>query len=312
MLLSKVPIGVVAACWTLAVYGMLASPVGAQSDFSQTRLPDSPSEALAFNDASCDTSCDDMCCGLIGCTGCDRQKVDVEIGAKAPIIDGIGWVLGVPRKILLWDRRAKNHNVSWDTVNEVTSYVDCRGLHATKVRVNQYDPVGEWKRLVANKEVGAGWRYTVGALSTLGYTVFPGRIFGHDNYNPYTDTLSVYSDAPPLALAEAAYAKDVRQRNYPGTYATVQHLPLVAMWHETLATQETLRYTSAEGSRDEPAKVRRLLYARYGMELGGAVGNALSSPGVGVGVSLFPGAGAVAGHTVANVKERSNSRKRRR
>lgn len=288
---------------------MLATTAGAQSEFPEDESH-APYQTLSFGEKCCnDPNCDNECCESIGRTCCGRREVDVEVGTKAPIIDGIGWVFGIPRKILLWDRRADNHNVSWDTIDEVASYVDCRGLHDTKVRVNQYDPGGEWKRLVANKEVGAGWRYTAGALSTLGYTVFPGRIFGHDNYNPYTDTLSIYSDAPPLALAEAAYAKDVSQRNYPGTYATVQHLPMVAMWHETLATKETLRYTSAEGSGNEPAKVRRLLYARYGMELGGAAGNVVSASGVEV---LFPAAGAVGGHTAASVKQAVHSQKRRR
>ncbi len=230
--------------------------------------------------------------------GADCEScLDIETGVRAPVIDGVGWVFGIPRKILLWDRRADNHDVSPATVDEVAQYIDARELHDVKVRVNQYAPGGEWKRLVANKRVGAGWRYTVGALSTLGYTLLPGRLFGHDHYNPYTNTLSVYSDAPTLALAEAAYAKDVHQRDLPGTYATAQLFPLVAMWHETLATGEVLDYVSIRGSKDEQEDVKRQLYARYGMELGGAVGGALPD-----GSFLFPIVGAAGGHAVASVE----------
>ncbi len=221
-------------------------------------------------------------------------RVDVEVGRRAPIIDGIGWVFGVPRKLLLWDRRADNHNVSHGTVSEVVDYIEASGLSDVKVRVNQYDPGGEWKRLVENKRVGAGWRYTVGTLSTLGYTFLPGRLFGRDHYNPYTNTLSIFSDVPTLALAEAAYAKDVHRRPYPGTYATVQQLPLAAMWHETLATGEVLHYVSINGSIDDQDKVRRLLYARYGMELGGVLSDVLPD-----GSNLYPIAGAAGGHVVA-------------
>ncbi len=220
--------------------------------------------------------------------------VDVEVGRRAPVIDGVGWAFGIPRKLLLWDRRADNHSVSHGTVNEIANYIDSRGLNDVKVRVNQYDPGGEWKRLVQNKRVGAGWRYTVGALSTLKYTFFPGRLFGRDNYNPYTDTLSVFSDAPTLALAEAAYAKDIHQREFPGTYATVQQLPLAAMWHETLATGEVLQYVSINGSVDDQEKVRQLMYARYGMELGGVLSEVLPD-----GSSLYPVVGAASGHVVA-------------
>lgn len=236
---------------------------------------------------------------------CDSDScIDIEVGSQAPVIDALGWVFGIPRKVLLWDRRADSHDVSSSTVGEVAQYLDDRQLHDVKVRVNQYAPGGEWKRLVANKRVGAGWRYTVGTLSTLGYTLLPGRLFGRDHYNPYTNTLSVYSDAPALALAEAAYAKDVHQRKLPGTYATVQILPLVAMWHETLATDEVQQYVAIRGSKDELEDIRRQLYARYGMELGGAVSNILPDGSFAFPVvSLFPAVGAAGGHAVAAVKK---------
>ncbi len=236
---------------------------------------------------------------------CSERYVDIETGARAPLIDGIGWVFGIPRKIMLWDRRADNHDVSATTVDEVAQYIDARGLHDVKVRVNQYDPGGEWKRLVANKRVGAGWRYTVGAFSTLGYTLLPGRLFGQDRYNPYTNTLSVYSDAPALALAEAAYAKDVHTRSLPGTYATAQGLPLVAMWHETLATGEVLDYVAIHGSSDEQAQVKRQLYARYGMELGGVISGVVPDGG-----GLFPVVGAAGGHAVAGVENVVHTQKK--
>ena len=247
-------------------------------------------EQIAYEQAPVST-CENECSIACG-------HVDVEVGSKAPLIDGAGWVLGIPRKILLWDRRADNHDVSDQTVGEVAEYIDQRGLNDVKVRINQYDPGGEWKRLVANKRVGAGWRYTVGTITTLGYTILPGRLFGRDNYNPYTNTLSVYSDAPALALAEAAYAKDVHERQLPGTYATVQGLPLVSMWHETLATGEVLEYVAIRGSADDQQQMRRQLYARYGMELGGAISGVLPDGG-----TVFPVIGAASGHAVASVNQ---------
>src|SRR3954452_17647231 len=100
-----------------------------------------------------------------------------EHGRPRKVIDAVGWVFGIPKKIILWDRRAVNHHVSAETELSLAQYLDANGLTSTKVRINQYDPVGEWQRLRANKEVGAGWRYTVGAFGTVVYTVLPGRVF---------------------------------------------------------------------------------------------------------------------------------------
>ena len=143
----------------------------------------------------------------------------------------------------------------------VSSYLSERRLSDVKLRVNQYDPIGEWKRLVQNKRVAPGWKYTAGELRTAEYTLLPGRIFWHDDDNAFTNTVSIYSDTPIMGLTSSAYAKDVHQRSLPGTYATFQSLPLVAMYHETLATNEVLDYTLAKGTYRTPV-VRRILNAR--------------------------------------------------
>ena len=85
-----------------------------------------------------------------------------------------------------------------------------------KVRINQYNPVDEWKRLVKNKSIHAGWRYTFGAYALTKYTLTPGRLFGNDEYNPFTNSISLYSDRPSIALREGAHAKQALEANYPG------------------------------------------------------------------------------------------------
>lgn len=222
------------------------------------------------------------------------EVVHVERGTRRPVLDGAGWVVGIPRKVLLWDRRADNHHVSDATVAEVASYLQHRGLHDTTVRVNQYAPLEEWRRLRENHEIAPGWRYTVGSLKWLRYTLVPGRLFGKDEYNPYTNSLYLYSDIPTMGLAEAAYAKDIAERNHPGTYAAAQDLPVVSLWHETLATKEVSNYVAVHGSADEMERVRHDLYARYGLETAGAV-----SPVITDGGGLFTLVGAGAGHLAA-------------
>jgi hypothetical protein len=217
-------------------------------------------------------------------------------GKPHKVVDAVGWVFGIPKKLIVWDRRAVNHRVSAETEEDLSRYMDANGLVSTKVRINEYDPIGEWQRLGANKEVGAGWRYTFGALGTLGYTLFPGRLFGTDGYNPYTDSIYVYSDIPCLAEEQASYAKLVRERRYPGSYVAVTSLPFVQLWPAKQSKTEVLDYTLASGTPEQQREATRVLYAEFGAEVGGQ-----ASVLFGAGLPLtFAGAGM--GHVAATAE----------
>jgi hypothetical protein len=216
-----------------------------------------------------------------------------EHGRPRKVVDAVGWVFGVPKKIILWDRRAVNHHVSAETEQGLAQYMEANGLDSTKVRINQYDPVGEWRRLGANKEVGPGWRYSVGAFHTLIYTLLPGRLFGADRYNPYTDSVYIYSDITCLAQEQASYAKLVHARRYPGTYATLTSLPVVRLWPSKQAKNDVLDYTLASGTPDQHYEATRVLYAEFGAEMG-------SQASIFVGSNLpLTLAGAGIGHVAA-------------
>ncbi|HEX4412265.1 MAG TPA: hypothetical protein VH107_01465 [Lacipirellulaceae bacterium] len=216
-----------------------------------------------------------------------------ERGEPHQVIDSIGWVFGIPKKIILWDRRAVNHQVSPETEERLAAYMQTNGLATTKVRINEYDPLGEWRRLAANKEVGAGWRYTFGAFGTLGYTLFPGRLFGEDGYNPYTDTVYVYSDISCLAEEQASYAKIIRAHRHPGTYVAVVSLPIVQLWPEKQSKTDVLDYTLSSGTPEQNSEATRVLYAEYGAEVGGQASMLF---GAGIPLTL---AGAGIGHVAA-------------
>ena len=217
-------------------------------------------------------------------------NIEVVQGNPSTVVDGLGWLVGIPRRIVLWDRRVDNHRVQPETMAEVATYANVNELDGLCVRVNQYAPIDEWKRLTRNDQVGPGWRYTVGALSLVGYTLLPGRILGVDNYNPYTNSVYVYSDVPALAIEAAAYAKDVKHRDLPGTYAAANALPVISVWHETINTQDTLQYLQTHGTYDEQREGLAILYPNYGASVGGAVGSLFGFTGV------FEIGGAVVGH----------------
>jgi hypothetical protein len=218
-----------------------------------------------------------------------------EHGQPRKVVDAVGWVFGIPKKLILWDRRAVNHHVSPETEQRLAEYMAANGLSTTKVRVNQYDPVGEWQRLRANKEVGAGWRYTVGTLGIVTYTLIPGRMFGSDGYNPYTDTINIYSDIPCLAQEQGSYAKLVHARPHPGTYSVLTSLPIVQLWPERASKNDVLDYTLENGTPEQHDEATRVLYAEYGAEVGGQTSLILGSN---IPLTL---AGAGLGHVAARL-----------
>jgi len=259
-------------------YLLLLSAIQLSSSFAE--------EVVYTTDVS--ESIADICCETKSC-----DPAQFEQGRPNKFVDRVGWVLGIPNKIILWDRRAENHQVSNETQIDVAEYLDTHELGNVKVRVNQYDPGGEWRRLVENKRIGAGWRYTFGAVTTLAYTVFPGRLLGNDSYNPYTNSVHIYSDIPALALEQAAYARDVKEREWPGTYATLQSLPIVGLWHEKQNKVDVHNFLAHSATPTERADAHRVLDPQFGSEIGEQIGSVI--PGTGLPIQLT---GAAIGHVI--------------
>ncbi len=200
------------------------------------------------------------------------NTVPIERGKPRPVLDAAGWVFGIPSKILLWNRRAENHHISEKTEASLQEYLAANQLDHVKVRLNQYRPWDDWKRLRANREVSWPWRYTFGAVSLLGETVLPGRLFGGDHFNPYTNTIHIYSDIPAIALHEGAHAKDFNRRTYPGTYAAAYALPIVPLYHESIASADVIAYLETLGDPDLQEEAYHVLYPAYGTYVGNALG----------------------------------------
>lgn len=260
-------------CWTLAPVALVAvsaaqAAAQALSPFASVEPPEPP----------------------------PQQAVQVERGRPRPVIDGVGRVLSIPAKVVFWDRRVDSHEVSPQTEEKAVEFLEAHDVDEVMVRVNQYDPLGEWRRLRENDELGAGWRYTVGSVYTLGYTLFPGRVFGGDWYNPFTNSMHLYSDIPALAMEQAAYAKDVRQRETPGVYASTNALPIVGLLQDTRTKDEVYRYVDANGDLSERKEARRVLEPRLGAQIGGDIGSV--APGRG----LWALGGAVFGHFTGGIR----------
>ena len=222
-------------------------------------------------------------------------EAQIERGRPNAFIDGVGWVFGIPSKILLLDSRMDNHSISPEVEQALAEYLATNAMRNVKVRINEYAPGGEWSRLFRNKSVGWGWRYTIGIIANLFYTILPGRIFGGDNYNPYTDTISIYSNHRAVAIHEGGHAKDFAPRNWKGTYAFFYMLPLVALFPEAKATGDAIGYLRTQPAEDEKQGYK-VLYPAYCTYIGGEFGQFTPFPFV-----VYLGA-VIPGHIAGRVK----------
>ena len=177
-------------------------------------------------------------------------------------------MLGIPNKVVLLDKRADSHHVSAETEMAVSNYLCQYQLQDVLIRSNQYDPVGEWRRMVDNDDIRPIWRMTAGNFNLLKYTLLPGRLTGGDWYNPYSDTINLYSDIPSLAISKAAYAYDIRERVNPGAYAFAKEIPIVGLAHETTATRNAIAYYDNNLPRESQA-AREILEPNNGANWGG-------------------------------------------
>jgi hypothetical protein len=269
----------------LVIAGFATPPVRAESPSSDSAPLLLPTSATVDAPSS----------PVLSATAPSCVEQQFEYGEPHKVVDAVGWVFGIPKKIILWDRRAVNHHVTSETEQNLSQYMNDNGMTATKVRINQYDPGGEWQRLGANKGVGAGWRYTVGAVDTLVYTVFPGRLFGADWYNPYTDSVYIYSDIPSIAQEQASYAKLVHERSNPGTYAALTSLPVVRLWPEKESKDDVLDYTAACGTPSQERDAIHAFYPEYGAQIGDELAQFVP------GGFLLTAAGAGVGHAAAHL-----------
>ncbi|MGB7324214.1 MAG: hypothetical protein WBD31_05045 [Rubripirellula sp.] len=194
----------------------------------------------------------------------------IEFGREVKWLDTAGWIWGIPGKVLFWDRRIDRHKFSESTVEATAEYLATNNLPHIKVRMNQYAPLEDFQRLRKNKTVAWPYRYTLGLLAVGGEAILPGRLIGGDHFNPFTQTVHLYSDVPSIALHELGHAKDFARREFQGTYG-VMYLGF-PLYHETIASQEVMGYLYDRGDREGIIEANRILYPAYGTYLGNSIG----------------------------------------
>lgn len=218
------------------------------------------------------------------------MKQQIFVGEPHAFLDNAGWIWpeSLLRKLLLFDTSIDNHRVSVETLAVLEHYLIENGLDHVQVLVNCYQPGNQWGRLFRNRTVGAGWRYTLGILSVVSYTIMPGRFFGGDAYNPYTNTIYLYSDNISVALHEAGHAKDFAGRRLKGTHAAIYSLPFAPLYYEARASNDALSYLQDQAEYEQQADAYKLLYPAYGSYLGASLARNSSDPVVAQLAMIIP------------------------
>jgi hypothetical protein len=212
-------------------------------------------------------------------------------------VDFLGNVLALPVKLILWNWKVAVHSISPETEQKLVEYVNSQDLPAFKdarFRLNEYRPGQDLSRLVHNHYVAWPYRLLIGAPVTLIFDVLlPGRLFPWgDYYNPYTNTVHLFSDHPAVALHEAGHAHDFATRRLKGTYALLRIIPGVDLYQEYKASKEAFRYLRDRQDLEAEVAAYKVLYPAYGTYVGGYI---------------FPPIGTVAGALLGHLTGRTTA-----
>jgi hypothetical protein len=194
-------------------------------------------------------------------------------GRENLVLDGLGhYVFSMPAKLSLWNWSVGRHRVSAENEQIIRQYLAVNGLSTVEIRLNTYAPHKEFARLKKNKDVHAGYKYSIGALSVLFYTLLPDRLFagliGGDHYNPYTNTVHIYSDHSAILVHEAGHAKDFAGRSMRGSYAFARMLPYVDLQQEMDASTDVIDYFYCRGDETNELNAYPILMPAYATYLG--------------------------------------------
>lgn len=152
-------------------------------------------------------------------------------------------------------------------LGKAQEYLELNELNDVHIDVRQYDPATQWQRLRENDRIHPIWKYTDGTLSHLSYTLMPGRVFRTDSFNPYTNTLSLNSTDPAMALYTAAEAKIIFNRRYPGLYLAACRFPIVGISNSVQVANDVLSYARIRQDWDSERELTPQIYSNFGADM---------------------------------------------
>lgn len=203
-------------------------------------------------------------------------------GEPYKIIDYPGhYFFSLIAKLFLWNWDFANHKIDEETKRVVKKYFQDNNIRNVKVRFNQYAPFDDLSRLYKNNKINPLMKYSFGLIVWIIKAIFPERLFagfgiffigGGDYYDPYTNTVHIFSNSIPIALHESGHAKDFSQTRNATSYSITRILPFTALYQEAIASEDAVAYLRRECLLKEEAKAYRQLPPAYSSYIASAVG----------------------------------------
>lgn len=207
------------------------------------------------------------------------MAASISLGQRLPFVDTLGRVFSYANKLIFLNTRFEDHEPDPRVVQALHDFVDEHRLDGLHIRLNEYNPLDDLRRLLMNGRVNLLLRLFFGLPLWLATTLSVGRLFGGDHYNPWSDTVHLFSSHMGIALHETGHALDFRRRRVPGLYALTRYIPGVALYQEYLASRYAVEFMRARGMHEDELRALRILYPAYSTYVFGAL------------VELFPSAG---------------------
>ncbi len=117
--------------------------------------------------------------------------------------------------------------------------------------------------MIQNKRIEWYFRVFPGIPTTL-FSSVTGRVLGGDHYNPYTNTIHLFSDDSAIALHEAGHAVDFAKKAQPGYYAIGRILPPVELSQEQTASDIAIQHLKEQRDKEGELHAYSTLYPAFG------------------------------------------------
>ncbi len=205
------------------------------------------------------------------------HQILVTRGKKNKIVDTLRGFFTWSQKLLYWNRTVGSGELHEDAeIATKLALVDGDSA-STHISINEYNPKIIWQRTFQNDKTSILTKLTFGTIYALVYTVIPGRLlygFG-DQYNPFADTVILYSDNLDLALHEAGHAVDFSEKQKkhlgPGLYTLARVFFPIMLYQEAVATGKAFKFTAEHGASEDLKSSYALLFPAFGTYLAASI-----------------------------------------
>jgi len=152
---------------------------------------------------------------------------------------GIGWLVSLPTRLILWDYDMCDGLDEERTKQVLATLENDESLSGITVRINHTSAIEDLKRLFNDPNVlerNSGFaRGTLGLLYWLGGDMIDELRRG-DYYNPYTQTVIVYSNVETIPSHEIGHFKDYIRHDRDWWYSLLRVFPPATLYQEARAS----------------------------------------------------------------------------